>query len=83
MKRKKLILALNAALGPALVMLALGTWGSSRLQWLVVRDDGGMHGVLAIMLALAMVYSLVFQLWLVKLCGEPHMRQIFDGLGRH
>lgn len=82
MKRKKLILALNAALGPALVMLALSVWGSSRLQWLVAREDGGMHLFLAIMLALAMVYSLVFQLWLVKLFSEPHMKRIFDDLGR-
>ncbi|MCC2979045.1 hypothetical protein [Sphingomonas sp. IC4-52] len=82
MKRKKLLLAVNAAFGPALVALALNAWNLPRWRWLVARDDGGMHGVLAIMLAVVMVYSLGFQLWLVKLFFEPYLRRAFDA-ARH
>lgn len=82
MKRKKLVLAANAALGPTLGILALIAYPTPQLMWLVAREDGGMHVALAIILAIAIVYSCVFQLWLVKLSSEPHMRRIFDDPGR-
>lgn len=82
MKRKKLIIGMNAAIGPLLLALLLIAGGSEHLRSYAFRGDGGMHGPIAVSLALAMLYSLVFQLWLCKIVWEPGISRAFDQIGR-
>ncbi|MDB5683565.1 MAG: hypothetical protein JWM75_1263 [Sphingomonas bacterium] len=82
MKRKNLILGLNAALAPVLITLTLVASQSDELRTLVAREDGGMHGVLAIMVAVVTAYSAVFQLWLAKIFWEPRLNRALDKNGR-
>jgi len=82
MKRKKQILLANAMLGPVLIALVLIAVQSTDLRPLVAREDGGMHGVVAIILAVFAVYSGVFQIWLAKIFWEPHLARAFDQIGR-
>jgi hypothetical protein len=82
MKRKRHILLVNAMLGPALFALTLIAFNSSDLRPLVAREDGGMHGFVAIILAVAAVYSAVFQIWLAKIFWGPRIGRAFDQIGR-
>jgi hypothetical protein len=82
MKRKNVLVAINAAFGPVLIALTMIAFRSAQFRSIVGREDGGLHGAWAITLAVALIYSFVFQLWLVKLLFEPRISRAFDQIGR-
>ncbi|MBC9035215.1 hypothetical protein IAG41_22725 [Sphingomonas sp. JC676] len=82
MMRKKSILLASALLGPVLIALTVIAAQSSDFRSFVTSEDGGMHGILAIILVGAVVYSTVFQLWLAKKFWEPRIARAFDQIGR-
>jgi hypothetical protein len=82
MKRKNIVIGLNAAIGPTLVVLTLVAHGSEQIRPLVTRADGGMRDFVAIILALAAIYSLGFQLWLAKLFWQPRINRAFNQTDR-